>query len=135
NSQDSRSSPAPRGDRAALTRPPFPSPPAPYQEDIARDHAAQAARRSMQADAIAAMWRWSVPQQPPHTTRCGSLSTSARYWAASSAGLPSSSSVASSSAAWLLAEALARRPQRRVVQGSPLDSTSAKWVGWAQLIM
>jgi predicted nucleic acid-binding protein len=52
---------------------------APHDGQRRRRSFAQAVRLRTQAVAIAAMWRWSVPQQPPSTTRCGSLSFSARY--------------------------------------------------------
>src|SRR5204862_1783586 len=57
---------------------------------------------------IAETWRWSVPQQPPTTLRCGRRVASRSYPNARSSGSPASSTSAASSSAWLLREAFAR---------------------------
>ena len=87
-----------------------------------------------QAEATLPTWRWSVPQQPPRTVRCGSRSPISRYSSASWSGSPSSSTSDSSSSAWLFVDAFARTPRTRC-QGPGPSSTDRKWVGWAQLTM
>ena len=88
-----------------------------------------------QASQMCVTWRMSVPQQPPRIVRPGSVSRSATWRAARSAGSPSSSSSASSSSAWLSVDAFARRPRIRSRHAPPSASAPAKCVGCAQLIM
>ena len=60
------------------------------------------------AEAIAWTCWWSVPQHPPTTRRSGRTACSRPYQPARSPTSPRSSSVATSSSAWLQLEALAR---------------------------
>lgn len=73
---------------------------------------------------ISSTCRWSVPQHPPRTFKSSNRSARSKYNRASSRGFPASSSVASSSSAWLLQEALALMPLILPVQGYAATSKS-----------
>ena len=89
--------------------------------------------RTARAAAIAATWRWSVPQHPPSTVRCGSVAACARARRQGRRDRPASSRSPRRAPRGSCVDAFARTPRA----GDPgrRPSTASKCVGCAQLIM